>query len=214
MAGWDGDGVVMMRSQGLGDEIRASAYQYHPRYLLFRTDSDWHAGSLLGVHRRMMELAPPDARPGLSAIWHGQSRQDEANSILAARWIEQCGEAHGFRTPQPEERARATGRGAYLTALGLTRRQLYDLVGDHFDPDAVLLRIAAPIRGWLHGGCLPAPAPAQGPWALLSTCARLRQQVIQGGFSAEAGPFPSDLRNPLFTADATSSAAQGGRGAQ
>ena len=86
-----GKGVVMMRSRGYGDEIRASTYQYHPRHLLFRTDSGWHAGSLASVHRRMLELAPPEVRDGLMAIWGGQARQEEASGSGKAEACSRCG---------------------------------------------------------------------------------------------------------------------------
>ena len=211
---WDGEGVVMMRSRGMGSEIRASTYQYHPRHLLYRTDSAWHAGDLISVHRRMLALAPAEVRPGLEVIWRGQARRDEASGVTAARWIEQYGEAHGFRTPRPEERARATGRGTYLVALGHSPRRLYDLVGDHFDPDALLLRVVVPMREWLAGGNLPAPAPAIAPRAALRVYAQVRRAVVAAGYPAEPGPFPRDLRAPLILAESAPTAAQGGRDEQ
>ena len=211
---WDGEGVVMMRSRGHGYEIRASTYQYHPRHLLYWVDSHWHAGTLMGVHRRMTELAPLEVRHGLGVIWRGEARQDEASAIMAARWIERDGAGLGFRTPNHVERARATGRGAYLGALGLTPRQLYDMVGDHFDPDALLVRVLGPLRSWLAGGAIPDAPPPLEPGALLRIYARVRFRVLREGCPAEPGPFPDDLRAQLILAGDSSLAAQGGRGAQ
>ena len=205
----------MMRSRGDGDEIRASTYQYHPRYLLYRVGSPWHAGDLLSVHRRLLALAPEAVRPGLEDIWHGRaSWPNEDAGILAARWIEACGLALGVRTPNPVERARTTGRGQYLLQLGLSARLLYDVTGDHFDPDALLLRIARPMRDWSRGVALAAPPPARDPAALLRIYAQVRRQVRQMGHAAEETCFPRDLRGPLLAAAAARSAAQGGRGGQ
>ena len=162
----------------------------------------------------MLAMAPPEVRHGLGVIWRGQSRDDESSGIAAARWIERHGGSLGFRTPLPEERARATGRGAYLMELGHSPRQLYDLVGDHFDPDALLLRVVVPMRDWLHGSSLPAPPPAPTPREVLRLYGQLRQRVIEAGYPAEAGPFPRDLRAPLIMADGNRVAAQGGRGDQ
>ena len=131
--------------------------------------------------------------------------------MAAARWIERDGQLHGFRAPTPEERARVTGRGDYLLALGLSPRGLFDLVGDHFDPDALLLRLRC-VYGWLRGGQLPPPpAAAPGPHAILRAYATLRRAVLANGVPAEETPYPRDMRATLL-AETDDLAAPGGRG--
>ena len=69
--------------------------------------------------------------------------------------------------PLPEERARAAGRGAYLVGLVHSPRQLYDLVGDHFGPSALLRRVVVPPRAWLLGDVERGygwHGPATGSW--------------------------------------------------
>ena len=48
----------------------------------------------------------------------GRQRDELAAVMDAARWIQRHGLQNGFRVPTTAERARATGRGAYLLALG------------------------------------------------------------------------------------------------
>ena len=209
---YDGRGVVMMQSRGEGDEIRASTFQYHPAHLVYRVGSEWHGGDLYSVHRRMVQAAPEDVRPGLRVLWRGEARQSEDVALVAVRWIERCGDALGFRAPRATERARATGRGDYLVALGLPERGLYDLVGDHFDPDALLVRILGPIRAWARGEAAAAPDPLE-PRELMRIYARVRNEVVRSGCQAAAGPFPDDLRGPLMGAPPPH-AARGGRADQ
>eukprot|EP00974_Lingulodinium_polyedra_P107719 10426450-Lingulodinium_polyedra.AAC.1 len=59
---------------------------------------------------------------------------------MAAR-IAQNGVQHGFRPPTQDERARATGAAAYLRALGLSPRDFYDAIGNHFDRHVVAVRL-------------------------------------------------------------------------
>ena len=204
----------MTRSRGLGEEIRAPECQHHPRFLLYHVGAEWHSGTLDSVHHRMAAAAPPDVCPGLRAIWSGGARQHEASAVAAARWIGRDGTALGFRTPNAEERARATGRAAYVAALGLTARQLYDLVGDHSDPDALLVRIAGPLRAWLLHGDRPAPPAPLAPDAVLRAYAQLRRQVIRGGCPRPVWAIASRPAEPLLTAAIPPSAAEPGRGAQ
>ena len=42
--------------------------------------------------------------------------------------------------------AKATGRGGYLLALGLGERQLYELMGNRFDADALIALLAVSVR--------------------------------------------------------------------
>ena len=179
---------------------------------MYRVGSDWHGGDLHSVYRRMVQAAPEDARPGLEVLWRGEARQREDVALVAVRWIERCGEAMGFRVPRATERARATGRGEYLMALGMPERGLYDLVGDHFDPDALLVRLRGPIRAWARGEAAAVPGLLE-PSELARVYGRVRREVIRSGCRAEAWPFPDDLRGPLLGAPPPH-AARGGRADQ
>ena len=118
-----------------------------------------------------------------------------------------------------EERARATGRGPYLRALGLTDRQLYDLIGNHFDPDAVLMRITPAIGDWLLRGAYEGPRPVS-PAELTRIYRQAQAEVRRMNIPAEDSPFPWDLREVIATwgaaggASADGTAADRGRRAQ
>ncbi len=162
----------------------------------------------------MLNAAPQGVRYGLGVIWRNETRRDECGAIVAVRWMEQCGEGLGFRVPNPAERARATGRGGYYAALGLSQCGLFDLVGDHLDPDALLVRIGDPIVAWLNGGGVPDPPPVVTPTALRAIYARVAVQVEQGGCPVERDPFPADLRDALLNASNPPLAAEHGRGSE
>ena len=187
----------MMRSRGDANEIRASTYQYHPRFLLYKARTPWHLGTLPTVVRRIEEALPADLRPAFQHLVLGRARQHERDTLRVARWIETHGATHGFRTPNPRERARATGRGPYLTSLGLSDKQLYDAVGNHFDADALIVRLAGPISDWCQGhssGTHTFLPPSQ----LYRAYMRLRREVIQANCAACTHPFPEDLRALLL----------------
>ena len=109
-------------------------------------------GGPMGGRSHGEEVPTHGELAGGTAAAPSASTANCAGAIVAVRWMEQCGEGLGFRVPNPAERARATGRGGYYAALGLSQRGLFDLVGDHLDPDALLVRIGDPIVAWLHGG--------------------------------------------------------------
>ena len=146
-----------MRNRGRDGEIQASTYQYHPRHLLYHENPEqgWHAGVLADAHKRLKQHIPKHLQASFKLLWHGCPREQEDSTLPAARWINTHGTRLGFRVPNAGERARATGRGAYLSSLKLTEAQLYDLVGNHFDPDALILRIGPLLRAWARGACPP-----------------------------------------------------------
>ena len=74
---WDGEAVPFLRARGVGGELRASTYQYHPRYLLFRADAHWHYGTMADIVRRLRRLLNPEQGHGLDIILRGESRVRE-----------------------------------------------------------------------------------------------------------------------------------------
>ena len=148
---------VMMRSRGKRARNSRPTYQYHPRHLLYYEDpgQGWHAGALADAQRRLKKLLPKHLHAAFRLLWHGCPRDQEESILPVARWIQAYGTRLGFRVPNAVERARVTGRGAYLLALGLNEAQLYDLVGNHFDPDALILRIGPLLQAWANGSCPP-----------------------------------------------------------
>ena len=145
----------MQRNRGLNEEIRASTYQCHPCHLLYRLADGWCDGDVGRAAARIAALMPLELRQGWDIIRRGMiTRDTEHLAIGAARWICDHGRLLGFRTPDVNERARVTGCAHYLMSLGLEEDQLFDAQGNHFDPAALLVRIARPITGWLRGGPL------------------------------------------------------------
>ena len=140
---WDGNMLVIMRTHGAPPEVRASTYQYHPRHLLHSKDPElgWQAGQLTGVIKRIRNLLPRHLHIGDRILCQCCPRGQEELAIPVARWIYTHGPRRGFRIPNAVERARATGRGACVMALGLDECQLYDAGGNRFDPDALIMRI-------------------------------------------------------------------------
>ena len=196
----------MMRARGRPPELRAPTYQYHPKHLLFANDNDsgWHAGDLESVKTRVRQLLPPHLHDGFRTLCSGQ-RDDEYAAIQVARWIEANGRRYGFRIPHAVERARATGQGAYLQQLQLGPRQLYDAVGNHFDPDALAIRMALAVEDVLVRGDTPAHVFLD-PHALLTIYQRLAATVRtleNGTIPVADGPFPRDIAALLSTWDAS-----------
>ena len=58
----------MMRARGGPGELRASTHQYHPRVLLYATESDWHMGDMTSVANRIRSLLPADLHAGFCSI--------------------------------------------------------------------------------------------------------------------------------------------------
>ena len=75
----------MMRSRGGSGEIRASSYQYHPRFLLYAAGSAWHLGDLASVGNRILALMPAQLLCGDRAILSGRDRANQTEAMAAAR---------------------------------------------------------------------------------------------------------------------------------
>ena len=195
--------------EGGPPEFRASTYQYHPKHLLFSVDPEygWHAGDLDSVKTRVRNLLPAHLHDGFRALCAGQ-RDEEHDAIPVARWIEAHGRRHGFRVPHAIERARATGQGAYLQQLQLGPRQLYNAVGNHFDPEALAIRMALAIEDVLVRGDTQAHA-FPDPQALIVIYQRLADHVRtldNGNIPVTPGPFPRDIAALLANWDGTATA--------
>ena len=88
----------------------------------------------------------------------------------------------------------------------MTPRQLYGLVGDHFDPGVRLAATGPHIAAWLSGQDVPLPGdPA------MDTYARLRCVVIEAGYPAQDQCGPRDVLAALIGMCRTANAAHGGR---
>ncbi len=182
--------------------IRASTYQYQPQGLVYRRAGpecgfDWHGCSLDQVRSRILRVMPADVGRRYSRMLRGNlSHREEEWVVPAMEWIEREGPRHGVRTPSPRERARATGRGQYLEELRLSDRDLYNAVGNHFDPDALRMRLREPLRVLAAGAQSTLhefPAPAD-----LATIYRgLARNVREEGIPVQPAPFPQDLRVAL-----------------
>ena len=110
-------------------------------------------------------------------------------------WFHARGPALGFRIPSNHERTRATGRANYLMALGLNEVQLFDAVGNHFDPDALLARIQGPLH-WIAGTRnVPHRYPTPADLAVMYRA--LADQVARSGAPVAPSPFPPDLSRSL-----------------
>ena len=107
-------------------------------------------------------------------------------------WIHQEGPRLGYRVPNPNERARATGRAQYLHELGLKEVQLYNAVGNQLDPDALPARIRGPLfRATRDTTALrhryPTPADLSVMYQLVA------REAVNCGTPAAPSPFPPDL---------------------
>ena len=198
--GWaprpDGSMPAMLRARGATGSTRASTYQYHPRHLLYSRSGDWFAGDILSAGRRIRQLLPTALHEGWRLICTGGTRSNEAPAERVAEWIDTHGRQHGFRTPTVQERARCIGHAGYQLELGLTPRQLFDGQGNHFDPAAVVARIAGSVLTWIRGGLLHRhrfPAPDE----VCAAYDMIRAQVDARGLAVQPSPFPMDLVDKL-----------------
>ena len=188
-----------------GVAIRASTHQYHPRHLVYSTTSshDWHGGTLARVQHHLGGLIPAELRDSYQLLLRGAPRDRESETLPIVGWMQQHGTALGFRTPTAQERARATGHSVYLNDLlrigqgSFTERDLYDWTGNHFDPDAVVIRILGPLRA--AAGRPPAHTFLSPP-ALLAGYYALRDRIAGEGFQVREHPVPSDLVNAFYYA--------------
>ena len=180
-----------------GPDIRASTRHYHPKHLLYRHDSRhvWHGGDWTRVHRYMASLVPGHLKEAFAALLTGPRREKEQEALPAVDWIEEEGRQHGFRIPTAAERAKATGQEDYLGRLrqsegaGFTDRDLFDWTGNHFDPDALALRI----RVALAAGAGARPHTYHDPPTVLAGYVALRNHVASDGTQVQRQPVPMDL---------------------
>ncbi|CAK0788266.1 unnamed protein product, partial [Prorocentrum cordatum] len=174
---WDDGGTApMTRSTGLGDQIRHSTPQYHPRTMLYAADAPWRQLTLNDVAARFRRILPRHLLPAFGLVLGGRSLENNLEAQRFACWVETHGAAHGVRMPSPAERAAATGHGPYLAGLGLEARQLFDAVGSHLDVTALQVRLRGPLRDWLQGRT-GHPRAYHAPAALLSQYRRLAADV-------------------------------------
>ena len=130
---------------------RASTIQYHAHALLYRYatgdhDFDWHGRPEQHVRNEIIRSMPSDIGDLYRVLLGGTMTYDvERRMGPVMDWIHNEGPRRGYRVPTPDERARATGRAQYFAALGLNEVQLYNAVGNHFDPDALRARIRGPL---------------------------------------------------------------------
>ena len=181
---------------------RASTAQYHVQALVFRQartdqDFDWHGLSYEQIRQRVLNIMPSEVRAVyLPVLRGGLTREQELSAQLAVTWIEDHGRELGFRVPSPSERARSTGRGEYLEALQLSPNQLYNAVGNHFDADALRVRLLRPLQqlfatGDIHRHKFMAPADLAIVYQIIA--ARVNREHIP----TEPAAFPADLAAAL-----------------
>ena len=104
-------------------------------------------------------------------------------------WFHDHAPERGFRIPTTLERTRATGRANYLCALGLNEVQLFNAVGNHFDPDALRARIIGPLRRMTTAQHSQHLYPAPADLAVMYRA--LADQVAQDGTPHSSGPIPA-----------------------
>ena len=177
---------------------RASTIQYHAQALLYKyaTDScdfDWHGRPEQRVRNEILRTMPSDIGDLYRIPLTGQMTYDmERRMGPVMDWIHNEGPGRGYRVPSPVERARATGRAQYLAALGLNEVQLYNAVGNHFDPDALRTRIRGHLASIAREGPTPRhqyPTPAD----IAVMYQEVAQEVAGSDIPTAPAPFPPDL---------------------
>ena len=197
--GWaprfDGPLPVMMRNRANpGEAIRASAYQYQPRFLLYRREQ-WDIVPNHQLAEAVGRRLPEEAREAWNLLASGSvTRQNERLALPATRFLAEHGGVVGVRAPNTRERSRAMGLSEYISSLGLQDEQCYDAQGNHFDHAAISRRLASPLTAWLRGGDLqrhryPSPEEVvQGYWPMYD-------MVAAGGCRPMPHPFPPEVRS-------------------
>lgn len=200
-----------MRSRD-SHQVRASTRQYHHRSLVYRLAPiepegfDWHGWPSDVIRRHILHLMPEELRPLYTSLITGRygrrrngtyHERSEGDLLPVTRWIDDHGPALGFRIPDARERARSTGRLDYLDELDLTPVQLYDAVGNHFDPDALSHRLVPLLRRHL-ADTNRRPHRYLPPTDLAAVYQELATEV-ERDHDVQASPFPVDLA-PALTA--------------
>ena len=138
----------------------------------------------------------PRASAGLQWILDGTERlpDHEADCDSYTDWLYECGPVHALRPPSAIKGARAVGVEDYFSALGLSGRRLFDVVGIAFDGRSLQRRLWPLLRDWDAGRMTRAP-----PCPPLADIVRLYRS-LDGVVRQHAplaprvtNPFPSDL---------------------
>ena len=192
--------MLRSRNRGVGP-LRASSYQYVPRFLLYKrgTDFDLVPDHLLASCIR--DKLPMEHRRPWMALARGvtpSGGEQEADSV--ASWISQHGEGMGFRVPNVRERGRAMGMAVYLDELGLCETELYDAQGNSFDPQAVLIRVQQGLVAWMNGAELERHV-FPGIAVLREEYTKVSAYVQGRGLTGCDHPFPHDLRDYLMASE-------------
>ena len=116
--------------------------------------------------------------------------------MVYAKWVSEHGHRFGFRPPTVDERVRSTGQEAYLRALDLSQRDLFDLTGNHFDCSAIQVMLAPLLRDWVslrhvRGWTYPAPAAQAALLASLGPHVRNHYPNL----ALRDAPWPNDLNS-------------------
>ena len=202
---------------------RASTIQYHAHALLYRYatgdhDFDWHGRPEQHVRNEIIRSMPSDIGDLYRVLLRGTMTYDvERRMGPVMDWIHNEGPRRGYRVPTPNERARATGRAHYFAALGLNEVQLYNAVGNHFDPDALRARIRGPLSR--IGREEPTPRHQYPTPADISVIYQeVAREVARHRIPTAPAPFPPDLVRVLTatrsTGDAPPLASSGSGGAE
>ena len=179
------------------DHPRASTVQYHYSALVYRWDPpcevDWHGMMPEQARACILAMMPQNIRQlYCRLLGRDLSPREERAVTPAVDWIDREGRARGFRVPTARERACSTGRGPYLDELRLTEVQLYDAVGNHFDPDALRARLRQPLATVLNGSAARAHA-FPTPSDLRDEYRQLARAVRGTGVPVQEAPWPQDI---------------------
>ena len=112
---------TMLRPRGRQSEpLRASTYQYTPRFLVCRQGSEVDLGPDAQLRAAIKNHLPPVLQRdwGLIAL-NLVSPQNERGAEEVTMSIAAHGAKHGFQTPNVRERGRAMGMCNYLSQLQL-----------------------------------------------------------------------------------------------
>ena len=145
---------------------------------------------------RVLREHAPDTIPGFRAVCAGTHIANEADAMVYARWVSEHGHLYGFRPPTVDERVRSTGQEAYLHALNLSQRDLFDLTGNHFDCSAIQTVVAPLLRDWVYLRRVPGwtyPAPAFQASLLASLGETVHRHYPN--LALQQAPWPNDLNH-------------------
>jgi len=188
--------------------VRASTYQYAPRFLLYQRGSEFDMVPDHILEHAIKVRLPVHLRQGWGLLARNtMSPQSERDTEEVASWISVHGAEQGFRVPNVRERGRAMGMMAYLNELELGEQELYDAQGNSFDPQAVLIRLQSGVLGWARGDVVARheyPMAAAVRDAYSAVLGYVRGRGLQGA----EHPYPHDLREWLLGLEAVAQLSQ------